>query len=50
MGNLQNLIQGNRYVINFEHIKGKNNSLSDLLSRNINKFLITDYGKKNYSS
>jgi len=33
--NLQNFIQGNGYKINFEHIRGKNNHLVDILSRKL---------------
>jgi len=40
--NLQNIIQGHGYNINFEHIKGKNNGIADMLSRNINKLLFLD--------
>jgi ribonuclease HI len=44
--NLQNVIQGSGYTINFEHIKGKNNGIADMLSRNINKLLFSDGQKK----
>jgi len=40
--NLQNTIQGNGYNINFEHIKGKNNGIADMLSRNLNRFIHPD--------
>ena len=40
--NLQNIIQGCGYKINFEHIKGKNNGLADMLSRNLNKLFTAD--------
>ena len=35
--NLQNIIQGSGYIINFEHIKGNNNTIADILSRNLNR-------------
>uniref|UniRef100_A0A251RXY7 Putative enzymatic polyprotein n=1 Tax=Helianthus annuus TaxID=4232 RepID=A0A251RXY7_HELAN len=44
--NLQNIIQGSGYQINFEHIKGKNNGIADILSRNINRLLLLDGQEK----
>ena len=44
--NLQNTIQGNGYNINFEHIKGKNNGIADMLSRNLNRFIHPDGQKQ----